>query len=462
MVAEPTRYLSNSANILDIIITDSPGLLSNIEVSPPIANLDHCVITCSLALRHCIDKAFARKIWDYKNGNNEGLNLSLEAHMRRILFMDPMMDKNAADFSSVLLDCAAYFIPNRIIKIRPRDKPYITQACRKADRERDQAHRKYQRTRNPLHYDQFREKRRESKLVRQNAKITHHNWLMTKLSTHSVSSKDYWKTMKIVMGAKAKPGIGTLNVNGDQLVDSVEKATAFNRYFASQCTLNDVPSAMPPMSFETAERIGVVRTTPDEVETLTRALDSSKANGPDGISIQFLKSTATSISDALSRLFNTSFRRGIVPTQWKEANITPVYKKGDKQVVSNYRPISLLSVVGKLQERIVFKVLYRFLREQNLLTWRNSGFKPKDSAMNQLIMVTQKIYDALENGHDVNIAFLDISKAFDRVWHQALIHKLESMGVTGELLKWLSDYLENWKQRVVLESMVSYPGRSTT
>jgi hypothetical protein len=79
------------------------------------------------------------------------------------------------------------------------------------------------------------------------------------------------------------------------------------------------------MSFETAERIGVVRTTPDEVETLIRALDSSKANGPDGISIQLLKSTATSISDALSRLFNTSFRRGIVPTQWKEANITPVY-----------------------------------------------------------------------------------------------------------------------------------------
>jgi hypothetical protein len=217
--------------------------------------------------------------------------------------------------------------------------------------------------------------------------------------------------MKIVMGAKAKPSIGTLNVNGDQLVDSVEKATTFNRYFASQCTLNDVPSAMPPMSFETAERIGVVKT--DEVETLIRALDSSKANGPDGISIQLLKSTATSISDALSRLFNTSFRRGIVPTQWKEANITPVYKKGDKQVVSNYRPISLLSVVGKLQERIVFKVLYRFLREQNLLTWRNSGFKPKYSAMNQLIMVTQKIYDALENGHDVTIALLDISETFD-------------------------------------------------
>jgi hypothetical protein len=111
--------------------------------------------------------------------------------------------------------------------------------------------------------------------------------------------------------------------------------------------------------------------------------------------------------------------------------------------------------VGKFQERIVFKVLYRFLREQNLLTWRNSGFKPKDSAMNQLIMVTQKIYDALENGHDVNIAFLDISKAFDRVWHQALIHKLERMGVTGELLKWISDYLENRKQRVVINGVHS-------
>ncbi len=142
-----------------------------------------------------------------------------------------------------------------------------------------------------------------------------------------------------------------------------------------------------------------------EVERLIRTLDPTKANGPDMISIQLLKRTSDVISNSISQMFNKSFNQGKVPCQWKRANVTPVYKKGDKQIVSNYRPISLLSVVGKLQERIVFKTLYEYCSQHNLLTWRNSGFKPKDSAMNQLLIVTHKIYEALENGNDVNLAF---------------------------------------------------------
>ena len=184
-------------------------------------------------------------------------------------------------------------------------------------------------------------------------------------------------------------------------------------------------------------------------------MDSSKANGPDEISIKLLQMTNPVISGSLAKLFNNSFTQGKVASKWKQANVTPVYKKGDRQIVTNYRPISLISVLGKLQERIVFKSLFKFLSQNKLLTWHNSGFKPMDSAMNQLILVTHKIYTAIDNGQDVSIAFLDISKASDRVWHRGLVNKLKTIGIRGQLLKWLTDYLENRCQRVVINGVQS-------
>ncbi len=370
-----------------------------------------------------------------------GLNASLQIHFNRIEAMAPEIDENVSDFCNILLECASYFIPNRIITIRPRDKPYINHACRLADRSRNRWHKTYQRTRDPRHYAIYREKRRDAKFTRQNAKIEHHNRLMSRLTDNYITPKEYWKLMKSIMGEKSHSGISTLCHNGRQIVNTVDKANIFNEYFASQARVTDPPRALPPLYIGNENTIDRVTTTCAEVQKLIKMLDASKANGPDGISIQLLKNTCNSISGILSRIFNQSFEQGRVPQKWKEANVTHVYKKGDKQIVGNYRPISLISVLGKLQERIVYMVLYDHCKRHGLLTWKNSGFKPKDSAMNQLLLVTHKIYQAIDNGLDVNLAFLDISKAFDRVWHIGLLYKLRTLGITGRLHDWLENYL---------------------
>ena len=447
IIDEPTRYIEYSASILDLLITDSPGLLSNVAVAPPISTLDHCVISCRLAFTHTTDRVYSRKMWDYKHGNFQGLNATLSNHFSRMDFNNDDIDENVSNFNSVLLDCASYFIPNRIIKIRPRDKPY-------ADRIRDRWHKKFQKTRNPQHYAVFREKRREAKHIRKHAKLEFQNKLMTSLTADNINPKDYWKTMKSVLGEKVKPGIGTLNVNGEQLVSAIEKASALNEFFSSQSRL-DEPTTLPLVHNTTSQRLEQIRTSQEEVAHLIRVMDSSKANGPDEISIKLLQMTNPVISGSLAKLFNNSFTQGKVASKWKQANVTPVYKKGDRQIITNYRPISLISVLGKLQERIVFKSLFKFLSQNKLLTWHNSGFKPMDSAMNQLILVTHKIYTAIDNGQDVSIAFLDISKAFDRVWHRGLVNKLKTIGIRGQLLKWLTDYLENRCQRVVINGVQS-------
>ena len=132
--------------------------------------------------------------------------------------------------------------------------------------------------------------------------------------------------------------------------------------------------------------------------------------------------------------------------------MTPVHKKKDKQLVSNYRPISLLPLFSKIFERIVFKNLYNYFISNNLITKNQSGFRPGDSGTNQLLSLVHEIHEAFNDNRclEVRSVYLDMSKAFDKVWHEGLIFKLKQNGIDGILLALLSDYLQNRRQRVVL------------
>ena len=148
------------------------------------------------------------------------------------------------------------------------------------------------------------------------------------------------------------------------------------------------------------------------------------------------------------------------PEQWKLANVTPIFKKDDKQLIKNYRPISLLPICSKIFEKIIFKNLYSYLNTNNLLTTNQSGFRPGDSTTNQLLYLVNEIHQAFENPKslEVRAVFLDISKAFHKVWHDGLIFKLKQNGVSGSLLMFFQNYLYNRKQRVLLNG--SYSGFS--
>ena len=145
----------------------------------------------------------------------------------------------------------------------------------------------------------------------------------------------------------------------------------------------------------------------------------------------------------------------------KLANVTPIFKKGDKQSIKNYRPISLLPICGKIFEKIIFNNLYSYLNVNNLITKNQSGFRPGDSTTNQLLYLVNEIHKAFENPKslEVRAVFLDISKAFDKVWHKGLLFKLKQNGVSSSLLMFFQDYLNNRKQRVVLNG--SYSSYST-
>ena len=135
--------------------------------------------------------------------------------------------------------------------------------------------------------------------------------------------------------------------------------------------------------------------------------------------------------------------------------MTPIFNKDDPSVVSNYRPISLLSAVGKVLEKVVHKHLFNYIRDHEILSALQSGIIPVDSTVNQLVAIYNAFRKSIGEGKEVCAVFGDISKAFDRVWHIGLLFKLESIGVSDSLLLWFKSYLADRKQRVVLAGAVT-------
>ena len=164
-----------------------------------------------------------------------------------------------------------------------------------------------------------------------------------------------------------------------------------------------------------------------------------------------------SLLKPLTILFQNSTKSSCYPVIWKRSNIIPVHKKNDKQLVKNYRPISLSPTFGKIFKKIIFDRLYNFLLQEELLNPNQSGFHPSDSCVNQLIAITHEIFEAFDCNPslEVRAVFFDISKAFDKVWHEELLYKLKSMGISGELYNLLENYLSDRFQRVLLNGQAS-------
>ena len=135
----------------------------------------------------------------------------------------------------------------------------------------------------------------------------------------------------------------------------------------------------------------------------------------------------------------------------------PVHKKNENNLKGNYRPISLLPIFGKILEKLIYDSLYSHLVSSELLNPNQSGFRPSDSTVNQLISMTHTIFKAFDCNPplDVRSVYLDISKAFDRVWHDGLIYKLKRCGVSGNLLALINNFLKDRKQRTVLNGQSS-------
>ena len=183
---------------------------------------------------------------------------------------------------------------------------------------------------------------------------------------------------------------------------------------------------------------------------LIKKLDPNKVHGHDVMSITMIKIWDASICKSLELIFRSCIENVKFPTESKKAIVILTHKKADEQNLKKYRPISLLPVARKIFERTLWNKIDEFFTGINLISPNQSGFKPSDSCINQLLPITHEIYKSFDDGLEVQGIFLDNSKAFDKAWHKELLYKFKQNGISGKLFDIITDFLNFKKQRIVL------------
>ena len=195
--------------------------------------------------------------------------------------------------------------------------------------------------------------------------------------------------------------------------------------------------------------------TEDGVAKLLRKINPNKACGPDRIPAKILKELAEEISLLLTAIFQKSLDSGTVPHDWRSANVSAIFKKGDRFKASNYRPVSLTSQCCKIQEHIITSNILRHLEEHDILTDCQHGFRARHSCETQLVTLVHEFSEAIDRGRQTNMIILDFSKAFDCVPHLRLLPKIHHYGIRGSTYNWIRSFLQNRNQQVVVDRATS-------
>nr|CAH7723713.1 unnamed protein product [Callosobruchus chinensis] len=191
------------------------------------------------------------------------------------------------------------------------------------------------------------------------------------------------------------------------------------------------------------------------VRKVLQSLDINKATVPDMIPAVVAKKCAPELAPILTRLFRMSYSSGVFPKDWKSACIQPAPKKGSKADPFNYRPIALFSVISKVMEKCVNLELMKYLELHQLINGRQYGFRHQRSTGDLLAYVTHVWNKLIHSFGEAHVVTLDISKAFDQLWHASLLNKLPSYGLPVKLCDWLADFLSGRKITVVVDGFSS-------
>ena len=457
-INQPTHYTEHSSSVLDIILTTNDNHLILSGVGDPFLTQDiryHCPIYGILNFSKPRGKSYARLTWSYDRGDYILLRQKA-AQTDWSSFYDVDVNKHALNITDYIIVIAKECIPNRMTRIRPCEPPWITSNIKFFIRKRKRAYKKAKRTNLPLHWHKFRQLRNKvTKLIR-DSKTMCNEKIANKLKSDTLSSKDWWTTLKTVISPNSKNSVPPLDKDGIIISDDLEKANALNDYFRDQTYIDDTDVELPNIANYTVQSdLTLIQLSPNEIETVLKSLPIGKAAGPDGINNRILRELASELSIPFCSLFNQSLRTGVFPNCWKVSHVCPIHKSGERSKPSNYRPVSLLCNLEKSFERVVFKHFYNHLNANKILTSLQSGFIPGDSTVNQLTYLYNTFCQALDSGKEVRVVFCDVSKAFDRVWHEGLLLKLEAAGISGSLLTWFRSYLSDRKQRVVLPGVQS-------
>jgi hypothetical protein len=444
LVIKPTRL----SNILDLLLVHDPLTTYDVTVAAPFSTSDHCMIMWQSYFPSGISCAGTSRR-DFARANYDGLSMYLSAINWYNMFarVHPS-DVNGVWllFKGVLSDAIKLFVP--LVQCRLRRRPKYPLFIRRALRRKQEL---------------WRSRHQPGMLAQYKRQAARCRRLITKYHTraerHLINSKSvnaFYRHInrKLDTCQRIPPLKGA---NGVMLIKDGDKAESFNEYFSSVFTRGDVSIPQCSSLPKSVRESDVVDFSIKTVSDTLRQLKVSKSSGPDGIPSMFWVKLHSVLALPASILFSLSYKFGVVPVDWSHALVTPLYKKGDSSLASNYRPISLTCTLCKAMESIINKNLQHFASINNLIGSNQHGFFPGRSTCTQLLESQFDLCTALDKGIISDVIFIDFTKAFDVVPHNKLVAKLASLGVCGPTLRWVTALLSNRTQAVMLNSVCSRP-----
>jgi hypothetical protein len=301
-------------------------------------------------------------------------------------------------------------------------------------------------------YLKFKELR---KIVKNEINLSYSNYIANVEMSIQADSRSFWQFVNSKKNDFGK--LLVMNHHGMELNGVEDIVDAFKSYFSSVYSLY-VTEPTVEEALEGAAMLGVStlsldRVTEQDVLLAIKSLKSSPTAGPDLLPQYFFKGCSELLVTPLTFLFNLSLKQGIFPDKWKLSKVIPIFKSGQRNLISNYRPISIISVVAKIFEVIIYKPLFTHVK--NYITPYQHGFFPGRSTVTNLLNFTDYISGGLDSGVQTDVIYLDLAKAFDRVDHLILLKKLNYYGCSNGLVKFFRSYLVNRQQYIYLNGVSS-------
>ncbi len=341
-------------------------------------------------------------------------------------------------------------------------KPWLTAGLLNCIKIKNKLYRKQVQNRTDLNratYTQYKNKL--SKIL----KIAQRNYYANEIQQANNDMKKIWSIIGELLNKKSRDPLPKIFRDVGNTVDGEENiANGFNSFFSN--VEANLARQIPPTNNHYSEFMGprnhdnffLNPTDKNEIEAIVKNFKSNKSAGIDEVSCRVLISVIDLISVPLAYIFNFSFTSGRVPDSLKIARITPIYKNGEQDLFTNYRPVSVLSCLSKILERLVHKRLYLFFSKYKLIKPNQFGFLENHSTALALTKIVDKITRELDAGETVIGTFLDLSKAFDTINHEILVGKLSHYGVRGVSSLWFKNYLTDRKQLVKIGNSISSMG----
>ena len=445
----PTRgRLENRSNILDLVITNERGMVDSILHESPLGKSDHCVLIITFICYAELVNTKRMKYY-YDKGDYEAMRRKCNSINWDEVLSGDTIDEQWKGLKDTIKMLEEEFIPHRMVGScnRHKGKIPLDEASVRKIKKKHTLWKRYMETKDGMYYTEFCKARNQ---VRKMTRKLQKQFEMKLAAEAKSNPKAIWK----YINSKTKTRVGVSELNTDPAdptskltTSDKEKAEVLGQFFSSVFTTEpdgDIPQ-IPTINLSNEMEVLVIRE--ENVKEILSGLNSGKSCGPDGIHPRLLQELSDILCTPLTKLFNKSLSLGKLPNEWKEGRISAIFKKGSRKIAGNYRPISLTSIVCKTMEHCV-RNLVNHMTINNLFSNQQYGFIRGRSTVLQMLNVMDVWTKAMDKGDSIDTVYLDFTKAFDKVPHNRLMSKLNSVGINTETLNWIKAFLSDRVQQI--------------